>query len=496
MFPKIGSTSAPAGRGSFRFGVSTAATQIEDQNTATDWYLWTSPPPQGLGKDTFVGNASMGYTKAIDDVALLQQLHVDSYRLSLEWARIEPARHQIDEAAIAHYRQVLEALVAAGIRPMVTVVHYSNPVWVDDPRDPSCANGPTDANMCGFGNPAGAPMILQALQEHATLLGQRFGDLVDDWCTENEAAQYLLAGYGLGIFPPGKVFLFDFFGGFMPVARGYLAAHAAIYDGLKQGDTVDADGDGIAASVGFSVAVADWVASRDNKPSTNAADVAALNQNVFINEYSFVDSMLQGGWSTHADGVFDEPHPEWKGKLDWLGIQYYLRAGVTGETSVVSGLNFVPCGQGFDLGSCVPPLDPSFHVPVMDYDYSPEGLYNVLARYSERYPQLPLTVTESGMATRNGTRRAQVLVRALEQIARARSQGIDVRGMYHWSLIDNLEWARGFTPRFGLFSVDYGAYARTPTEAATVYGQVASTRRVTASQRLQYGGLGPLAPEP
>ena len=100
----MGSLASAAGKGSFRFGAATAATQIEDQDRSTDWWAWTAPTSQGgLGHGTFVGDASKGYANAKDDVALAKALHLDSYRLSLEWARIEPKRDQIDEAALARH---------------------------------------------------------------------------------------------------------------------------------------------------------------------------------------------------------------------------------------------------------------------------------------------------------------------------------------------------------------------------------------------------------
>src|SRR5271170_1308505 len=111
VFGPFGSSSAPAGKGGFRFGASSAATQIEDQNTHTDWYEWTNPAQ--LAKSPFVGAAADGYTMAVDDVALLSELHLDSYRFSIEWARVEPQKGVIDEAALDHYSQLLDALRAA-----------------------------------------------------------------------------------------------------------------------------------------------------------------------------------------------------------------------------------------------------------------------------------------------------------------------------------------------------------------------------------------------
>jgi beta-glucosidase len=107
-----------------------------------------------------------------------------------------------------------------------------------------------------------------------------------------------------------------------------------------------------------------------------------------------------------------------------------------------------------------------------------------------------MTVTEAGIATEVGARRAEHVVRTLEQIARARADGVDVRGYYHWSLFDNFEWAEGYEPRFGLYHVDFGGtWDREPTEGATLLTAIAGSRSLTVAQRMQYGGLGPMTPE-
>src|SRR5690242_10763410 len=222
----MGPLSGEAGKGSFRFGVASAATQIEDGNVHTDWYAWTQPKPDGAGKDTFVGDAADGYTMDLQDVQLVKQMNLDSYRFSIEWARIEPQKGVIDEAAIQHYRDELMALAALGIRPLVTIHHFSNPVWVDDPRVPCPATGPSDTNLCGLGDPVGGPMIVDAMAQHAALLAQRFGDLVDEWGTENEPVNYLIAAYAVAQFPPGEFALSDIVGKFAPVVRNYIEAHA------------------------------------------------------------------------------------------------------------------------------------------------------------------------------------------------------------------------------------------------------------------------------
>ncbi len=493
----MGSLSGEAGKGSWRFGVATASAQIEDQNTRTDWYAWTQPVAQGgLGKGTaFVGDAARGYSKFMEDLGLVKELGVDSYRFSLEWARIEPVKDQIDETAIAHYRAQLEAMKAMGIRPLVTLHHFSNPIWVADPRQLACAGGPNATNLCGFGS-AGGPMIIAEMGQHATLVAQRFGDLVDEWGTVNEPINYLLAAYGLGQFPPGKVTFNNLTTEFVAVIRDYIAMHAAIYKAIKAADTVDADGDGVAAEVGMSMSVADWEPARKNAPSTNPDDIAARDRLVYLFHYVFVDSIINGTFDANLDGTADEQHPEWARTLDWLGLQYYFRAGVSADRPLFPApANLTACFGGLDTGSCLPAPDPSYCVPKMGYEGYADGIADLVIAFADRYPGLPLVVTEAGISTEVGKRRAENIVRNLESLQRVRDAGIDLRGYYHWSLTDNFEWAEGFGPRFGLYKVDYATYSRTASEGATVLGELAHTRTLTSTQRETYGGTGPMTRE-
>jgi beta-glucosidase len=210
-----------------------------------------------------------------------------------------------------------------------------------------------------------------------------------------------------------------------------------------------------------------------------------------------VDSLRNGTFDPDLDGTADEAHPEWANTLDWLGVQYYFRAGVTAQPAAIAPLALTPCFGALDFGACLPPEDPSHFVPVMGYEYWEPGLGEILLDFGRRWPDLPLLVTEAGIATEVGARRAENVVRTLEQIARARSAGVDVRGYYHWSLMDNFEWAEGYEPRFGLFRVErQGSYPRTITEGGSVFGAIAAARALTREQRLMYGGLGPMTPEP
>ncbi len=497
--PEPGPVAGAGGEGSFTLGVATAATQIEDANDTADWWVWTLPEERGgLGHGTFVGDAVRGYARQLEDNALVSELNVDAYRFNPSWARIEPTRDVLDEEALAHYDEVLDDLVARGIKPMVTVHHFSSPVWVDDPRrTEDCTEAPTDADLCGWHHPEGVEQILEELAEYGTLLGERFGDRVDEWCTLNEPINYLVASYGMGAFPPGRSLLLSRFDDFVGVVRNYIRAHVVLYDAIHAADTVDADGDGVAAHVGYTLSVIAWVAARRGRASDDPADLAAEERIRHVYHHVFTDALVTGRFDSDLDLEGDEAHPDWAGKLDFLGVQYYSRQGVTAMPALLAPLGLTPCfAPAFDFGACLPPADPTHWVPTMHYEYWEPGIFEILVEFSERYPGLPMTVTESGLATRVGRRRSEHIVRSLEQIWRAREAGVDVRGYYHWSLMDNFEWAEGYEPRFGLYAVDLGTYERTPTEGARTLAAIAARRELGATERATLGGLGPMTPEP
>ena len=494
-FGPHGSLVAPSGRGGFSFGVATAATQIEDSNPAVDWFTWTAPAPDGLGNGTFVGDAVQGYTRAIPDLDLVTAMNLDTYRFSIEWARVEPRRDEIDTAALAHYGEVLDAMRTRGITPNITVHHFSNPTWVHDPRDKDCREGSGDTNLCGWSVEGDASQLIGEIAEHAALLASTYGDRVDNWATFNEPFNYILAGYGFGSFPPGQNLLLSDFDRLVATYRNLLDAHAAIYDAIKQNDTIDADGDGVAAAVGLTLNVISWQPARANRPSEDPADIAAAERMDYAYNRFVPGSILAGTFDVDLDGVVDEQHPDWAGKLDWLGVQYYFRGGVTAKSQAIRQLGLTPCYPPIDFGSCIPPEDSTKWIPEMRYEYWEPGIYEILKDFGTRWPNLPMIVSESGLATEVGRRRSEHVVRSLEQVHRAIDEGVDVRGYYHWSLTDNFEWAEGFGPRFGLYTVDYSTYERSPTEGAITLGEIAGSRSITTEQRERLGGLGPMTEE-
>lgn len=508
VFGEPGELAVASGKGSFAFGAATAATQIEDNNTRTDWYYWTMPKSEGgmgAGKG-HVGDAVGTYSNPELDIELIKELGLDDYRFSIEWARVEPERGVIDEDALQHYSDFIDALLEAGIRPNISVYHFSNPIWVFG-EDMTCPeDGPNNENLCGWDHPDGVEMILESLGAHAKLLAERFGDRVDNWVTLNEPVNYIIASYGAGYFPPGRTYLLDAilkpgavgeasFEELVKLFRNYLRAHVVIYDAIKAADTTAATEGAEPANVGLTLNVAEWQASRKGKWSDNQDDIDAANRMKYLYHFLFMDALTHGTFDPELSGNGSEAQPDWKGKIDWLGLQYYFRTGVTGAITLIPRLNLMMCFPPYNFGSCVRPEDRTKWVPTMDYEYFEEGLYNIISEFGTRYTEMPIVITEAGIAANNGVRRAENIVRSFEQIDRAIQDGYDVRGYYHWSLTDNFEWHLGFGPHFGLYRVNFDTFERTPSEGATVYRDIIRERRVTSSMRKQYGGVGPMSEE-
>lgn len=496
----------------FLFGASSAATQIEEGNKNTDWWWYGLPESEGgAGKlKTPVGDAAMGYSLWTTDVNILAAMHLNSYRFSIEWGRVWPngPDADYDKEALAHYRKQILDMKDAGVKPMVTIHHFSNPIWTEDFLHPQSKEPkectPTKENMCGWAGP-NQPAIIAALVKHTELLATELGDIVDNWCTINEPVNYIMAGWGMAAFPPGHSYMLDgHFNDMMDVFEGFLEAHSQMYDALKKLDTKDADGDGVPAFVGNTLSVSDWQPVRANKPSTDPEDVAAAERVDYVYNHFFTMSIRNGefdrDWSSNKTTMEAKPH--WKGKLDFVGIQYYFRAGVTSQPALLAAVAGTPCmpGSGIDMGSCLPPPeDPNHWIPAMGYEYWEQGLYNILTAYKDKYPDMPTIVTESGIAANNGVRRSEHVVRNLEQIHRAINDGADVRGYFHWSLTDNFEWAEGYDPHFGLYRMAdpyNGDYSRIPTAGAYTYKQIMQDGgKLTTAVREKYGGYGPMTPE-
>ncbi|WP_435835179.1 GH1 family beta-glucosidase [Streptomyces avermitilis] len=413
----------PAG---FLWGVSTSAHQIEgaaDEREPSVWDAFTAEP--GRVKDgTTAAVACDHYHRYPEDVALLADLGVDAYRFSVSWPRVN------SPGGLDFYDRLVDELCAAGVRPVPTLFHWDLPLaldWLD--RD-------TAARFA----------------EYAARVAERLGDRVTKWITLNEPAEHTLLGHALGAHAPGKQLLFDA----LPVAHHQLLAHGLAVRALRAAGVTDI---GIANSHGPT-----WPASQESADLEAAAFYDILLNRLFsdpllLGRYPEGIGELMPGDSAGLDSdlkVIAEP-------IDWYGINYYAPTKVG-----------APQGAEIEFGGLTLPAELPFSVreieghPVTDFGWPvvPEALTELLtgfrARFGDRLP--PIVITENGCSYEgiDDQERIAYLDGHVRALHRAVEAGVDVRGYFVWSLLDNFEWAEGYERRFGLVHVDYDTLERTP----------------------------------
>ncbi|MEU3728264.1 GH1 family beta-glucosidase [Streptomyces sp. NPDC033538] len=410
----------------FLWGVSTSAHQIEGAaglRKPSVWDVFASEP--GRIKDgSTAAVACDHYHRYPEDVALLAGLGVDAYRFSVSWPRVD------SPGGLGFYDRLVDELCAAGVRPVPTLFHWDLPAdldWLD--RDTA-----------------------SRFAEYVSVVADRLGDRVGKWITLNEPAEHTLLGHAVGAHAPGRKLLFDA----LPAAHHQLLAHGLAVRALRACGATDI---GIANSHGPT-----WPAS-DDPADREAADFYDLLLNRLFSDplltgrYPDGIGELMPGGSRRADAdleVIAEP-------LDWYGVNYYAPARVgapLGAETESAGVT-LPAGLPFSVREIEGRPLTDFGWPVV-----PEGLTELLTglrdRYGDRLP--PIVITENGCSYEGLDDRDRIAyldghVRALHRAVEA---GVDVRGYFVWSLLDNFEWAEGYARRFGLVHVDFETHRRTP----------------------------------
>jgi beta-glucosidase len=425
----------------FLFGTATSATQVEGGCTNTDWYDFARRPGRIKGGDT-PEIACDQWSRWPEDVALQQRLGMTTHRLSIEWARVEPRPGEIDAAALDHYRAVLGALRDAGIEPMVTLHHFSLPRWVRD------AGGLL------------ADALPERLARYALRVVSALGDLCSLWVTINEPSVLVAQGYMLGAWPPGVQ---------SPVTairahHRLLEAHVAMY---RAAHAADAQG---RARVGVAHHVRVVQPERPRRPGDLAA--TALMRRTFNEAFgrALTEGKLYGPLDVLSRSKRGFRVADARGTQDFLGINYYSRDVVRFSAARAAEM-FV--ARGIPEGA---------EVSDLGWEIYPEGLGEVLRAWYAR-AKIPVYVTENGVADAADTRRGRFLVDHLAQVEAAIADGVDVRGYYHWSLLDNFEWAEGYAARFGLVEVDYATQERRVRPSGELYARIARERALPGPMR-------------
>lgn len=427
----------PAG---FLWGAATSAHQVEGGNTNNDWWRFEQRPGVirgGRGS----GEACQHYARYDADFALAAADGHNAHRLSLEWSRLEPVQGQHDPGAVAHYHEVLASLRRHGLTPVVTLHHFTNPLWLAD------AGGWESRSA------------IDHFESFVRFCAREFGGEVDWWCTVNEPEVYAFRSYSEGVWPPAV----RDDSRALAVMANLLEAHGRVYHVLHAEDRIDADGDGHAARVGFAKHRVQLEPLRPWNPLDHLQ--AAIEDRVF--NVAVESAPITGTIDLAIPGAraVKRTPGDLKGTLDWYGLNYYTRWRVRSLSPVPHVVK--PGTPVNDLG----------------WEVWPGGLEEALIA-AGRYGR-PVLITENGIADAHDTIRPQALVGFVEAMHRAIAAGVPVLGYLHWSLLDNFEWSEGYHGRFGLYAVDFDSSERTRTRrrSAELFAHIARANALTDAAR-------------
>lgn len=375
----------------FLWGTGASATQCEGASPASDWWDW-----ERAGHAPLSGDGNGFAVRFSEDFRLLASLGLRHHRLTIDWARVEPEPGRHDHAAVAYYRDVLTAALEAGVEPWVCLHHFTLPRWF--------------ADAGGF---LAEPNRGDFWARHVEFIAETFGDLARGWQPVNETNYYAFAGYlGRG-WPPGH----DDLSECAQVSRAMQLATAEAAVRLRQ------TGAPVASIFGLSA-----IEALDDDPRT-------------IRLADLLDAMnWQAGLGLFRDGVLHVPgldatiRPDLAGSFDLIGFSFYSTIGIRQGRMV--------------------PYPPDAPVSPLGYGIWADGLGRVLDRLDQVLPGTPLLVAEYGIGTSDDNQRVAYLERGLKVTSEAIARGIDVRGFFHWTAVDNYEWLHGFDVEFGLIDRD------------------------------------------
>ena len=454
----------------FLWGTAIAPYQVEGGLHNDDWYQWeTLCGSKCSGDSADDGPDFLHHYR--DDLDAAAAMHNNAIRIGIDWSRIFPTAASFpdspDPDAVALYHDIINQARARGLDVMVTLVHFALPTWIDDLTDQADHPGWLD------------PGIVDKVASFAGWAAAEYGADVDHWITLNEPFLVVVGGWISGSVPPGAFGQVDTA---LAVAETMIRAHAAAYDAIHAADTIDADGDGQPALVSIAQHSRVFVP----KDPTDQRQVRAADMfRYLLNDY-FLNAVVFGDIDRNFDFDADDPgdtkgDPTLAGRLDFIGLNYY---GVTMVLATANDDQFpligIPLQNDLDRQG--------FDAPITDFGWSidPEGLRTVLDELTPY--QLPVIITENGIADAADAQRPRFLIDHLYQVGKAIDDGLDIRGYYHWALMDNFEWGSGYCPHFGLLAVDFSdpARPRTPRESATVYRRIIDDNTVDPALIGQY----------
>jgi beta-glucosidase len=414
-----GSAASPALR-RFLWGTATSAFQMEG-GPHSDWATWRIRDEA----DRAARRRGVGHLDRTDeDLALLPALGVNAYRFSIEWSRIVPRRGAWERREMDRYVRIAARLREAGIEPMVTLHHFSNPAWLC--REQAWESPETGEEFLRF-----AERAVRALRGQVRL-----------WVTFNEPNVYVTGGYLGGLTPPGKKRFRDGFAAYANILR----THGVLYD-LIHAQATELPAVGIAHNM---------VAFHPASPRSTLDGWAARLAHAFYN-VGLIEAFRTGTLALRLPFVGDEAAVGVRDKLDFLGVNYYFRLFLKVNPFSPSAPEWFwedRSGKGLSETG---------------WESYPKGFEEVLQ--TAALAGVPIVVTENGTAESDDDRKIAYMKDHLRVVRKLAREGTDIRGYFWWSLMDNYEWLEGLRPRFGLYRVDFDTLDRRCTAAADAFAR-------------------------
>ncbi len=420
----------------FLWGTATASHQNEGNNTNNNWWAWEQQSGRiidghksGAACDWWGGRWREDFDRAAEGGQ-------NAHRLSIEWSRVQPTPDIWDESALDRYREIVRGLVERGMTPLVTLHHFSHPLWL--------------ANRGAWENEE----IAQAFASYARKVVDALKEYVNYWVTINEPNVFTAYAYLFGNFPPGKRDPKLA----MQVMVNMVRAHAAAYHAIHEVQPT--------SRVGLALLYQDLVPARSWSPLDRWA---AFNLSSLFNDL-FPRALSSGTLRFPIRGVQIK---EAKGTQDFLGINYYTRDHVA----------FHPFKPGELFARRYPPPDAELSETGFIAN-APEGFFQALD-WGRQF-QVPMLVTENGVEDSQDVLRPRYLIEHLHQLWRAVNFNYPIKGYFHWTLVDNFEWDRGWTQRYGLWGLDVETQARTRRPSADLYAEICQENGISSEMVARY----------
>ncbi len=418
----------------FFIGAATAAHQVEGNNIHSDYWAQELLPHSSFTEPS--GIACDHYNRYEEDIRLLAEAGLNAYRFSVEWARIEPEEGEFDASEIEHYRRVIACCRANGVEPIVTLMHFTSPVWL-------IRKGGWEAES-----------TVEYFRRYAAYVTEKLGSELHYICTINEA------NMGLQLATISKRFQLMA----QQAAKNAKSAEGTVQVGMNFEKMMEnmkysaAENAGIFGTPQPQIFVSsrtpegDALVFRAHKAAKTAIKTLYPNIQVGIT-LSVHDCQALPGGESFAEAAWEEEFRHYLPYIrddDFLGVQNYTRTlyGPQGQ---------LPAPEGAELTQ-------------MDYEFYPEALEHVIRKVHDDFKG-NLIVTENGVAISDDNRRVEFIRRALCGVENCVDDGIPVKGYCYWSLMDNFEWQKGFSMTFGLIAVDRTTLKRTPKKSLSVLGQ-------------------------